>query len=203
MPNSRSYAKLKAEGRCIDCGSYERTTKLRCGSCSLEHNLRNRKHAKELTAKGLCLDCGITPTALTHKSLCEDCRDKSHARAVAPERRASRRAKYAANDLAKVRVVAAMRGMTPAEYLAYTSEGCVICGSQNRVGVDHDHACCGPKRSCRLCNRGALCYRDNTGVGAVEREDALDLVRFLQRTRSSAPLVRYITELEEQVRGAG
>lgn len=54
---------------------------------------------------------------------------------------------------------------------------CAICGTDNPDGkkdtknrgtwnVDHDHACCGDKRSsCGNCFRGVLCWTCNAGLG--------------------------------------
>lgn len=58
-------------------------------------------------------------------------------------------------------------GLTQDEYntqLARQGGGCLICGNKpykKRLAIDHDHACCGPRRSCGKCRRGLLCQNCN------------------------------------------
>lgn len=47
---------------------------------------------------------------------------------------------------------------------------CFLCGDllpddQSEWNVDHDHRCCGPKRSCAFCRRGLACSRCNKLIG--------------------------------------
>jgi hypothetical protein len=75
--------------------------------------------------------------------------------------------------------------------------GCAICGAPEksehfaRLGVDHDHACCGErKRSCGRCVRGLLCTNCNTLLGLVADnvellERAADYVRTWASVSSS------------------
>lgn len=53
------------------------------------------------------------------------------------------------------------------------SGGCMICGSHNKLVIDHDHACCNKQNySCGACVRGVLCDRCNIGLSHFE--DSLD-----------------------------
>lgn len=67
-------------------------------------------------------------------------------------------------------------------------QGCMICGSYEKLVVDHDHNCCknepGDKSfSCGKCVRGILCDKCNRGLGYMR--DDLDIllkaVEYLKR----------------------
>lgn len=45
--------------------------------------------------------------------------------------------------------------------------GCNVCGSFERLTVDHDHSCCPTNYSCHNCVRGILCHKCNTAAGLM------------------------------------
>ena len=45
--------------------------------------------------------------------------------------------------------------------------GCMVCGSFDRLTLDHDHSCCPTGKSCRNCVRGILCHKCNTAAGLL------------------------------------
>jgi len=49
------------------------------------------------------------------------------------------------------------------EYAA--KQGCQVCGSFERLCIDHDHSCCPGKHGCEKCVRGVLCNDCNTILG--------------------------------------
>lgn len=73
-------------------------------------------------------------------------------------------------------------GLTPdtfAELVAAQEDRCAICGTtkpggQGRWHVDHDHLCCGTRKSsCGQCVRGLLCSRCNIGIGNLRDDPAI------------------------------
>lgn len=45
---------------------------------------------------------------------------------------------------------------------------CPICLSVlNNPDVDHDHSCCGQRKTCGRCTRGLLCRNCNTAIGML------------------------------------
>lgn len=83
--------------------------------------------------------------------------------------------------------------MTQDEYnLLLDSQGgvCAICRKPplgTPLGVDHNHRCCNGSRSCRLCNRGLLCYGCNFLIGLAK-----DNVEFLRN------MIEYLDKYENQ-----
>lgn len=53
---------------------------------------------------------------------------------------------------------------------------CYLCGEPlddpRRVRIDHDHSCCPPNRSCRLCRRGLVHHRCNIAIGYADDDPA-------------------------------
>ena len=71
-------------------------------------------------------------------------------------------------------------GITPGRYdelLVSQGGGCAICsvlpGEDERLHIDHDHACCPRKNSCGKCVRGLLCRPCNTAIGLLKEDPKL------------------------------
>jgi hypothetical protein len=64
--------------------------------------------------------------------------------------------------------------LSPLTYRDMINGGCEICGSRERMAIDHDHSCC-PKaaQSCGKCVRGALCGNCNNMLGHAKRTETL------------------------------
>lgn len=45
--------------------------------------------------------------------------------------------------------------------------GCDVCGSFERLTLDHDHKCCPTGYSCHNCVRGILCHKCNSAAGLL------------------------------------
>ena len=60
---------------------------------------------------------------------------------------------------------------------------CMVCGSTNKLFVDHDHSCCSGDRSCGECVRGVLCRNCNLGLGFLQDNiDVMELaIKYLKK----------------------
>ena len=62
-------------------------------------------------------------------------------------------------------------GMEPADWAALwdSQDGrCYLCRCElveGKMHIDHDHRCCPPNRSCRICRRGIACGTCNQSIG--------------------------------------
>lgn len=61
-------------------------------------------------------------------------------------------------------------GITADQYDALIAAGCLICGHDDQLCIDHDHKCCPGSRSCGKCVRGALCRRCNVALGLFDED---------------------------------
>jgi len=113
-------------------------------------------------------------------------REKRLAYEADPERRRRKaermRAAYRRDpDAARLKHKAWNYGLTVERLQEMLAGGCDVCGSHERLQVDHDHTCCpdGRKRgrSCGRCVRGILCHHCNTAMGLLkespERAEAM------------------------------
>lgn len=82
-------------------------------------------------------------------------------------------------------VVRRYGGMTIEAYEQMIAKGCWLCGSRERLAVDHDHSCCPGQRTCGQCTRGVLCFICNAGLGRLGDSEA-GLLRALEYLRSYA-----------------
>lgn len=77
--------------------------------------------------------------------------------------------------------------LPPHVYRDMVNSGCEICGSLERMAIDHDHDCC-PKAatSCGKCIRGALCGNCNNMLGHGKTPETLRRgADYLERFKTS------------------
>jgi hypothetical protein len=75
--------------------------------------------------------------------------------------------------------------LTPEQFAALGSV-CAVCGSDDRLSVDHDHSCCPGKHSCGKCVRGLLCGNCNSAEGYLQGDPdrAEKLAQYIERHAS-------------------
>lgn len=83
----------------------------------------------------------------------------------------------------KYRNIKVKYGLLREEYDTLVKSGCEICGSMNRLAIDHDHSCCPGDISCGRCIRGALCMSHNIILGHTKDDIAelYKLIKYLER----------------------
>ncbi len=96
-------------------------------------------------------------------------------------------------------------GMGPQDWTALweSQDGrCYLCGADlvdGKIHIDHDHSCCGPNRSCRICRRGLSCGMCNHAIGmAGDDPDRLrrmaDALEAAKRDVAARMVERSLTE---------
>lgn len=65
------------------------------------------------------------------------------------------------------------------------ANGCQVCGSFERLTLDHDHSCCPTGRSCNNCVRGILCHKCNTAAGLLDDDTnrMISLAAYIMSTK--------------------
>jgi hypothetical protein len=58
---------------------------------------------------------------------------------------------------------------------------CAICRRPGQLQIDHDHRHCPGSTGCRICVRGMICARCNSGLGLIEDANVPNLLKYLGR----------------------
>ncbi len=89
-------------------------------------------------------------------------------------------------DCSNLRTKASTFGLTIESLKQKLSEQpiCEVCGSSQKLVIDHDHSCCPGKGSCGECIRGILCTSCNLAEGHIKNsQNAKRLFEYLLRNK--------------------
>jgi hypothetical protein len=122
-------------------------------------------------------------------------RDEILAYEKTPARRKSRRLRMRSwratnRELSRIQFRAWNYGVSIEKIKELLAGGCDVCGSADRLHIDHDHDCCptgASPRSCGKCVRGVLCHSCNTALGLLqESPDRIEAL--LKHVQSRRPM---------------
>lgn len=154
----------------VTAGTQTAPSMRRCNGCGLEKMLSqfNKNRAEPTGYQWRCRTCQNDYSRAYHAE---------HRETRNKQQRENARRVYAsqtpgarwASDLKN------RHGMTPAQWQLMRDEQsglCYLClrplpEGAKLIVIDHDHSCCPPRRSCRLCRRGLACRYCNVGIGAL------------------------------------
>lgn len=122
-----------------------------------------------------CLGCEREASRAYYQKNKEKVRQDTYAwREKNPEKAKEIRLNYYAANKEKIHAQRRARkyGLSPEAYSALIEEGCQICGSKEKLRIDHDHACCKHENTCGKCVRGILCDKHNVGLGHFNDSEA-------------------------------
>jgi hypothetical protein len=133
-----------------------------------------------------------------HRGECRTAAALAERRAVLTERRREKtlvtpEARSPWNRAYKLKLM----GLTPerfARMLETQGDACAMCRTpfeeDQRICIDHDHACCPPKlpsRCCGKCVRGLLCLTCNVALGYIEAYSELAMTYLGTALRPASP----------------
>ena len=135
-----------------------------------------------MATQRICTSCGVVNDGTNfHKggvakdnlhSKCKKCRNKyNNASRSTPEFRAQRYG-ISLDDMNKM-----------------LQAGCSICGSFDKLIIDHDHSCCDKQNySCGKCVRGVLCNKCNLGLAHFEDsiDKMLSAIEYIRRNSGNS-----------------
>ena len=84
-------------------------------------------------------------------------------------------------------------GIPHLTYKLLMEGGCEVCGTTEKLVLDHDHDCCPGKYGCEYCIRGALCSRHNLAEGNLHsnEEEAYALYLYMKRVNKNRKGLKY------------
>lgn len=193
---------LRGESACRFCGTPfteqdRRRDRIHCGQdeCRRAYHraLHGARRERELATRPQqqCAECGSSFTAVhpnrrycspgcKRTALLRQRRDReyqppkrqcAHCSAEIPYKSGKRRFCSSECQLAAAAKIARWRvkGLWPDHGMP---EICGLCGTDQRLDIDHDHLCCPGERSCGKCVRGFLCRPHNVGLGMFGEDPA-------------------------------
>ncbi len=158
--------------------------------CTCKKHTRSGGRGRGSRSKGLQLKCEFCgkafPSSRSDARFCSGiCCKKSWRKqnpGEAREREAQSRARRRSTIRERQRVWRAGPWIVEDQAAMWQAQGgcCYLCGGKldpkvEAVHLDHDHSCCAPIRSCRICRRGLAHQRCNVAIGLAE--DSPDRLR--------------------------
>lgn len=112
-------------------------------------------------------------------SWCKLCNNESSAkwRAANPDKK---------SKISRTYHIKSKYNLTDDKYSAMIINGCEVCGSFDKLCIDHDHLCCPGQKTCGKCIRGILCNDCNVAEGRLKSDKELvkALLRYLEKERN-------------------
>lgn len=108
--------------------------------------------------------------------ICLTCNEWKPWSAFASDKRHSTGKTSNCMDCSRWRSLLAQYGVSKDQWdamFAAQDGACALCcesSPERRLGVDHEHACCGANNACPKCIRGLLCDTCNRMIGLAERK---------------------------------
>lgn len=108
----------------------------------------------------------------------------------------------------------ASHDMLPEQWFAYWDEHdgkCYLCeellpDDRSKIAIDHDHSCCGEKRTCRFCRRGLTHTHCNWLLGILNEDLAAmravcseHFVRNFERTQAATQALLAVKPGQEEL----
>lgn len=139
-------------GFCYTCGKHpKRDGRTTCQMCSDGHSKRSLQRKQILIDSGLCNTCFKEKADVGYKS-CSTCRSKRNLKSIL------NKYKLSENDYKQLK------------------DECEICGSKERLHIDHNHATGNVRgRLCYMCNQALGLFKENV-------QHLYSAIKYLERT---------------------
>lgn len=120
------------------------------------------------------------------RAACKDCHNASQKKPSKEQRKAWAEGRTERDpDYNLKKHVKYAYGLSWDEYRALMANGCEVCGSYDRLCVDHNHECCPGSKTCGKCIRGALCHKCNRTEGLFTADELIALAAYMIKTQEA------------------
>lgn len=161
----------------------------KCSKCKLEKPTSEfyKDMAQKSNLTPSCKSClklampkNNTPTVAS--KLCPDCKMIKSSSEFRRYTRSQSGLQAYCKQCENLRKNASKYKITIQDYKQMLVSGCEVCGSFEKLCIDHDHSCCPGKYPCGKCNRGVLCHSCNFIEGRVSsKKQLLSLLSYMEK----------------------